>query len=87
VSVALRDTGKIQAPVHLNPADAVITATEISAGHDTEAELALSIRYENGVEGTIVLDADTAFDVMRACGVADISALIGRQWRDILREL
>jgi hypothetical protein len=78
---------KIDTPAHLNPADAVITDAEISAGHDTEAELALSIRYENGAVGTIVLDADTAFDVMRACGVADISALVGRQWRDILREL
>jgi hypothetical protein len=72
---------------HLNPADGVITGAEICAGHDTTAELALSLGYENGAVGTFVLDADTAFDVMRACGVADISALIGRRWRDILKEL
>jgi hypothetical protein len=74
-------------PVHLNPADAVIVGAEVCAGHDTTAELALSIRYENGAVGTIVLDADTAFDVLRACNVADVAALTGRRWRDILKEL
>jgi hypothetical protein len=71
----------------LNPADAVIVGAEICAGHDGEAELVVTIAYYTGAEGKIVLDADTAFDVMRACGVADLAALSGRAWRDILKGL
>ena len=71
----------------LNPADAVIIGAEICAGHDGEAELVVSIQYENGAVGAFTLGSDTAFDVMRACGVADLAALTGRAWRDILKEL
>ncbi len=73
--------------VGLNPADAVIVGAEICAGHDGDAELVVTIAYSTGSQGTIVLDADTAFDVMRACGVADLAALTGRAWRDILKGL
>ena len=72
---------------HLNPADAVIELAEVCAGHDGTAELVVTIRYENGATGQIVLDADTAFDVLRATGAADLSALTGRAWRDILKRL
>ena len=71
----------------LNPADAVIIDAEICAGHDGEAELVVSIQYANGGVGTLTLDSDTAFAVMRACGVADVAGLTGRAWRDILMEL
>jgi hypothetical protein len=73
--------------VHLNPADAVIEQAEVCAGHDGTAELVVSIRYENGAEGKIVLDADTVFDVLSAVGANDLSALTGRAWRDILKRL
>ena len=49
------------------------------------AELALSIRYDNGVIGQVVLDADTGFSVMRACAAADLNGLIGRSWREVSR--
>jgi hypothetical protein len=68
-------------------AEAVIANAEIAAGHDGTAELVLSIRYENGAVGQVVVDADTGFDVMRACGAAELSALIGRPWRDISKGL
>jgi len=66
---------------------AVITGAEIAAGHDGAAELALSIRYENGVTGQVVLDAETGFSVMQACGVHDLASLIGRPWRDVSKGL
>lgn len=66
---------------------AVIERAEIAAGHDGSAELALFIRYENGVTGHVVLDADTGFSVMRACGAADLASLIGRSWREVSRGL
>ncbi len=49
--------------------------------------MALSIRYENGVVGQVVLDADTGFSVMRACGAADLQSLIGRSWREVSKGL
>ena len=64
-------------------AEAVIERAEIAAGHDGTAELALSIRYENGVVSQVVLDADTGFSVMRACGAADLKSLVGRSWREV----
>jgi hypothetical protein len=68
-------------------AGAVIERAEIAAGHDGSAELALFIRYENGVTGHVVLDADTGFSVMRACGAADLQGLAGRSWREVSRGL
>jgi hypothetical protein len=65
--------------------EAVIERAEIAAGHDGVAELALSIRYDNGVIGQVVLDADTGFSVMRACAAADLNGLIGRSWREVSR--
>lgn len=78
------------APVRqLRPAaaEAVIERAEIAAGHDGTAEMALFIRHENGVVGQVVLDADTGFSVMRACGATDLQSLIGRSWREVSKGL
>jgi len=64
-------------------AEPVIERAEIAAGHDGTAELALSIRHENGVLSQVALDADTGFSIMRACGAADLNGLIGRPWREV----
>jgi hypothetical protein len=80
----------VTAPVRqLKPeaAEAIIERAEIAAGHDGTAELALSIRYENGNVGQLVVDADTGFAVMRACGAADLQGLIGRSWREVSKGL
>jgi hypothetical protein len=69
--------------IHADAADARIERAEIAAGHDGTAEMALSIRYENGELGQVVVDADTGFSVMRACGAADLAGLIGRSWREV----
>jgi hypothetical protein len=67
--------------------EATIVAAEIAGGHDGTAEMVVSIRYENGVTGSVTLDADTGFSIMQACGAADLAALIGRPWREISKEL
>lgn len=64
-----------------------IVSAEIVAGHDGEAELSLSIRYENGVVSQVTLDPETGFDVMRACGASDLAGLQGAAWRDIQKRL
>jgi len=67
--------------------EATIVGAEISGGHDGTAEMVVSIQYENGVVGSVTLDADTGFSVMKACGAADLAALIGRPWREISKGL
>ncbi len=64
--------------------DAIIESAAIAAGHDGEAELVLSVRYQNGVVGNVVLDAAIGFDLMRNCGVDTIGGLAGHSWRRIL---
>jgi hypothetical protein len=67
--------------------EATIVAAEIAGGHDGTAEMVVSIQYENGVVSSVVLDADTGFSVMKACGAADLAALVGRPWREISKGL
>jgi hypothetical protein len=67
--------------------EATIVAAEIAGGHDGSAEMVVSIQYENGVVGSVTLDADTGFSIMKACGAADLAALIGRPWREISKGL
>jgi hypothetical protein len=65
---------------------AVIVDAQIAAGHDGAAEMVVLLRHDNGVIAPVVLDADTGFGLMRAAGAADLGALIGRSWRDIIAE-
>jgi len=73
--------------VEVDAAEAIIERAEIAAGHDGTAELALAIRYENGVAGHVTIDADTGFSIMRALGAADLNGLIGRSWREVSKGL
>ena len=66
--------------------EAVIVGAEIGAGHDGRAEIVVRVRHENGVVGAISLDADVGFRLIAARGAGDISALVGRPWREILTE-
>lgn len=64
---------------------AMVLAADIAAGHDGEADLVISIQYENGVVGTVTLDAESAFDIMESCGAKSSADLIGRPWREIMK--
>jgi hypothetical protein len=44
------------------------------------------LRYADGVERPVVLDAETGFGLMRRCGVAHLDDLAGQSWRMILNE-
>ena len=67
--------------------EAVVLAAEVTAGHDGDAELTLSVRFENGVVAPVVLDAEAGFDVLAGCGAAGAGDLVGRPWRQILKGL
>jgi len=67
--------------------DAVIVGAEISAGHDGAAELLVRLKYENGTVGTVTLNAEVGFALIRACGAEKIEELAGHSWRKILEGL
>ena len=67
------------------PAEAVIVGAEIAAGHGGAAELLVRLRYANGAEGWISIDADAGFDLMKNCGASDLSGLAGQPWRRMLK--
>lgn len=64
---------------------ATVLAADIAAGHDGDADLVITVRYENGVVGSVTLDADSAFEIMQSCGAASSADLVGRPWRDIMK--
>jgi hypothetical protein len=63
----------------------IIVAAEIAAGHDGQAELVVRVRHENGVVAPVVLDGPTGFRLMAEHGAGDLTGLVGRSWRDLLR--
>lgn len=65
-------------------AEAVIAGAGIAAGHDGTAELVLRLRYPNGGEGVVVLEADKGLELMAACGAAHLDELAGHSWRKLL---
>ena len=65
-------------------AEAVIVGAELAAGHDGQAELVLRILYPNGVVGSVLLDAEAGFALMRNCDIDSLSGLAGQSWRKIL---
>jgi hypothetical protein len=70
----------------IDDGQAVIVGAEIVAGHDGQAEMVVRVRHENGVVAPVVLDGRTGFRLMANQGADDLTALIGRPWRDLLRQ-
>jgi hypothetical protein len=44
----------------------------------------LRIRYANGVVGSVLLDADAGYALMRNCDIDSLDGLAGQSWRKIL---
>jgi hypothetical protein len=77
----------LAAPAAARLEGAMVIGAEIVAGHDGAADLLVRLRHENGVEGPVVLDPATGFELLEAAGVFSLDDLVGRRWLDILREL
>jgi hypothetical protein len=67
--------------------EAVVEAAEIVAGHDGAAELLVRLRHGNGASSAVTLDPAAGFDLLRAAGADSLSALAGRPWRALIRNL
>jgi hypothetical protein len=55
-----------------------IVAAQVTAGHDGQAELVLHVRFENGVTGSVTLNALFAQRLMEDCRVDSAEQLIGQ---------
>ncbi|MFM1959775.1 MAG: hypothetical protein RL588_1292 [Pseudomonadota bacterium] len=67
--------------------EAVVLGAEVTAGHDGEAELTLTVRFENGVVAPVVLDSEAGFEALAACGAAGAADLVGQPWRRVIAGL
>jgi hypothetical protein len=65
----------------------VITGAQVAPGHDGQAELVVLLRHDNGARDRLTLDADAAERLLARCGVDDISALAGQDWRHLMHVL
>src|SRR5262245_5213428 len=61
--------------------EAAIARVQTAAAHDGEAELLVTLHFDNGGETEIALDAFAADHLMRACGASSAAELIGQGWR------
>lgn len=59
---------------------AVISRVQLAAAHDGDAELVVTLRYENGGESLVPLDEHAVRVLMESCGVKDPDELIGKGW-------
>lgn len=75
----------MNAPADPHEAEAVILGAEIAAGHDGSAELVVRLRYEDGSEGALAIDAEAGFELMKNCGASDLAGLAGQPWRRMLK--
>lgn len=64
----------------------MIVAAELVPGHDGTTELLVLLRHPNGAEGPVILDEETGLRLMKNCGAAGLTELVGQSWRRILEE-
>lgn len=62
---------------------AVITGVDLAAAHDGAAELVVTLRFDNGGEQRIALDAYATDHLMRTCEAASADDLVGQGWRPV----
>jgi hypothetical protein len=62
---------------------AVISRVQMGAAHDGDAEIVLTLRYDNGGETLVALDHPAANHLMTACAATDPSALLGQGWERV----
>ena len=62
---------------------AVISRVQLGAAHDGAAEMVLTLRYDNGGETLVALDAPAADHLMTACRAADAAELVGQGWERV----
>lgn len=62
---------------------AVIDSVEVAAAHDGEAELVVTLRYDNGGRSRVALDESAARHLLQATGAIGPQSLIGQGWEHV----
>ncbi len=62
----------------------VIAEAIVTPGHNGHAELLVRVRYENGVMGSVTLDARCARKLMEDCDAEVAADLCGQPWQRLL---
>lgn len=60
-----------------------ISHVEIAAAHDGEAELVVTLTYENGGRSLVTLDEYGARALLDSCGTSNADGLIGASWEKV----
>jgi len=64
-----------------------IEGARVAPGHDGQAELVITLRHGNGALDHLTLDAAAAERLLSRCGIDDIAALAGQDWRHLMHVL
>lgn len=67
--------------------DPTITAAEVAAGHDGQAEITLSVRYRDGGTSTLTVPGVWLTPALDAAGITTLDQLIGRSWTVLIADL
>jgi len=59
---------------------ATISEVRIAAAHDGEAELIVTLSFENGGQSLVTLDEFAARTLLSSCAVDSADGLIGASW-------
>ncbi|MFN3910714.1 hypothetical protein [Hyphomonas sp.] len=62
---------------------ATIRQVQIAAAHDGDAELVVTLAYENGGVSHITLDEFAARTLLASCGTSSPDDLIGQSWEQV----
>jgi hypothetical protein len=63
--------------------EAIINHVRLGAAHDGDAELVVTLMFENGGVTEVTLEHFAARHLMDACAVTRPEALIGQSWRSV----
>ena len=64
-----------------------IVSVRVAAAHDGEAELIVTVGYENGGTSEVVLDQMASTALMENCQVTNLDDLEGHSWEKIREAL
>ena len=62
---------------------AVISAVQIAAAHDGDAELLVTLRYGNGGETLVTLDEFAVRHLLQTCQASQPDDLVGASWEHV----
>jgi hypothetical protein len=60
-----------------------ISKVSLAAAHEGDAELIVTLTYDNGGESTVPLDAHASHALLSSCQSDGLEGLIGQEWQHV----